>query len=102
MTHKIDGTGPARPLDGVGLAPAAGRAGADRSAPVAAPEGDSLRLTGEASGLQAMAHKLAAAPADIDHAKVERISAALAAGSYRIDPARIADGLLALERALAR
>ena len=103
MTQKIDGAGLSRPLESVAT-PAANsaRAGTDRMQPIAAPEGDSLRLTGEASGLQAMAHKLAAAPADIDQAKVDAVRAALADGSYRIDPARIADGLLGLERDLAR
>jgi negative regulator of flagellin synthesis FlgM len=103
MTHKIDGTGLTRPLENVAsTAAGSARAGPDRMQPSAAPEGDSLRLTGEASGLQAMAHKLAAGPAGIDQARVEAVRAAIAAGTYQIDPARIADGLLGLERDLAR
>ena len=101
MTQKIDGGGVSRPIDSVTTSATSARAGTDRTAPVAAPEGDSLRLTGEASGLQTLARELGAAPAGIDMAKVNAVRAALADGSYQINPAAIADRMLGLERDLA-
>ncbi|MGN6514150.1 MAG: flagellar biosynthesis anti-sigma factor FlgM [Lysobacteraceae bacterium] len=98
MTQKIDGGLPR--IDSVATS-ATARAGTDRTTPVAAPEGDSLRLTGEASGLQTLARELGAAPAGIDMAKVHAVRAAIADGSYQVDPAKIADRLLGLERDLA-
>lgn len=78
------------------------RAGGDRTAPVAAaPEADSLRLTGEATGLQTLVRDLGAAPAGIDMERVNAVRAALAEGSYRIDPQAIAHRMLDLERALS-
>lgn len=100
MTQKIDGGGVSRPIENVTTG-ASARAGTDRTAPVAAPGGDSLRLTGEASGLQTLARELGAAPAGIDMAKVNAVRAALADGSYQVDPAKIADRMLRLERDLA-
>lgn len=101
MTQKIDGGVP-RPIESVATnATSSTRAGTDRTTPVAAPEGDSLRLTGEASGLQTLARALGAAPAGIDMAKVNAVRAAISDGSYQVDPARIADRLLGLERDLA-
>ena len=100
MTQKIDGGGSSRPIENVTTG-ASARAGTDRTTPVAAPEGDSLRLTGEASGLQTLARELGSAPAGIDMAKVNAVRAAIAEGSYRIDGAKIADRMLDLERSLA-
>ena len=100
MTQKIDGGGVSRPIESVTTG-ASARTGTDRTAPIAAPEGDSLRLTGEASGLQTLARELGSAPADIDVAKVNAVRAALADGSYKIDAAKIADRMLGLERDLA-
>lgn len=102
MTHKIEGglPPPTRPADSVAAASAF--AGGDRSRPVsAAPPADSLRLTGEAAGLQAIERELGGQPAAIDGAKVDRIRAALAEGSYRVDPQEVALRMLALERELA-
>ena len=100
MSQKIEGVPPPAVR---GIDPAAGRvapAGADRSAPVqAAQPGDSLRLTGEAAGLQALQRELAAAPA-VDAARVAQVRQALEAGSYRADPAAIADRMLRMERLL--
>ena len=100
MTQTIDGGGSSRPIDTVTTG-ASARAGTDRTTPVAAPEGDSLRLTGEASGLQNLARELGAAPAGIDMGKVNAVRAAIADGSYKIDAASIADRMLDLERSLA-
>lgn len=102
MTHKIEGGPPpaARPADGVAVVPAP--VGGERSQPVSATSpSDSLRLTGEAAGLQAIERELGSQPA-FDAAKVDRIRAALADGTYRVDPQEIALQLLALERELGR
>ena len=102
MTVKIDGLSPApRPVDTV-TTPATTRAGADRSEPVGAAATDNMRLTSEAAGLQVLERELGADPAGIDVARVNQVRAALADGSYRIDPQEIANRLLALERELSR
>ncbi len=97
MTQKIEGTPPAA-IRSTG--PISGRvapAGADRSQPIgASAAGDSLRLTGEASSLQALQRELSTAPA-IDSAKVQAVREALQAGTYQIDAAAIADGMLRME-----
>lgn len=100
MTHKIDGHAPvARPAE-TALAPAA-RAGSERSAPVAgAAPGDSLRLTGDAEGLQALERRLGAAPAGIDLARVDALRAAIADGTYKVDAEAVASRMLDLDRAL--
>lgn len=100
MTHKIDGSGPVlrpqeastRPL------PTASSASADRSGPVAATE--SIRLTGEAEGLQVMARELGDGPAGLDMAKVNALRAAIADGSYQVDAQAVASRMLELERQL--
>ncbi|HET6397253.1 MAG TPA: flagellar biosynthesis anti-sigma factor FlgM [Pseudoxanthomonas sp.] len=100
MSQKIEGT-PLPPVRSTG--PVGGRvasAGADRSGPVeAAQAGDSLRLTGEATGLQALQRELAAAPA-VDAARVAQVKQALESGAYRIDPANIAGRMLEMDRLL--
>lgn len=103
MTTKIDGLPPAaRPAEAVATA-ATARAGANRSEPIGASAAtDNMRLTGEAAGLQVLERELGAAPAGIDVARVNQVRAALADGSYRIDPQEIANRLLALERELSR
>jgi len=103
MTTKIDGAPPAavRAAELAANGPAQLRAGEDRSQPVAAvPPADSMKLTGEAVGLQALQQELAASPAGIDAARVGEIRAALADGSYRIDPQQVANRMLALESEL--
>ncbi|GHA89284.1 flagellar biosynthesis anti-sigma factor FlgM [Lysobacter bugurensis] len=101
---KIDGAAAPMRMVETGSAAAAqsARAGATRSAPVAAtPEADSLRLTGEATGLQTLARDLGAAPAGIDMDRVNAVRASIADGSYRIDSQAIANRMLDLERALS-
>jgi negative regulator of flagellin synthesis FlgM len=65
----------------------------------AAAGGDSLRLTGEAAGLQAMQRELSTAPA-IDDARVQAVREALQAGTYKVNAEAIADGMLSLEKQL--
>ena len=100
MSHKIEGTPPPAVRS---TGPVGGRvapAGAARSAPVeAAQAGDSLRLTGEATSLQALQRELSTAPA-IDQARVAEVRQALESGSYRIDPAKIAERMLDLDKQL--
>ncbi|KAF1689986.1 flagellar biosynthesis anti-sigma factor FlgM [Pseudoxanthomonas taiwanensis] len=99
MTQKIEGT----LLTPVRTGPVGGRvasAGTGRSESIEATQaGDSLRLTGEAAGLQALQRELATAPA-VDAARVAAVKEALASGTYRIDPAVIADRMLELDRLL--
>ncbi|TYT26289.1 flagellar biosynthesis anti-sigma factor FlgM [Luteimonas viscosa] len=99
MTQKIDGTGPiARPPETASRPLPAARAGAERSAPVAAAE--SIRLTGEAEGLQALERELGTGPAGIDLARVNALRAAIADGSYQVDAQAVATRMLDLERQL--
>lgn len=102
MSHKIDSPLPvARPPD-AGNAAFTARAGGERSQPVTATApADSVRLTGEAEGLQALERELGAAPAGIDVARVNAVRAAIADGSYRVDAQQIADRMLALDSALS-
>lgn len=97
MNQKIEGTPPAAIRT---TGPVSGRvapAGADRSSPVeASAAGDSLRLTGEATSLQAMQRELATAPA-INEARVAAVREALQSGTYKINAEAIADGMLGLE-----
>jgi len=60
---------------------------------------DSVRLTDEATQLQAMQRDLSAAPA-IDAARVQAVREALENGSYRIDPNAIASRMLDLDQQL--
>ena len=98
MTHKIEGTGPiARPAETASRPVPTVRAGAERG-PVAATE--SVRLTGEAEGLQAMERELGTGPAGIDVARVNALRAAIAEGSYQVDAQAVASRMLDLERQL--
>ena len=62
-------------------------------------QGD-VSITSTASMLASVQQSLAAQPA-VDQSRVDSISKALADSSYRIDPDKIASGLLHSERALA-
>ncbi len=84
--HKADAA-PARPLAG-------GRA----SAAAQPAAGDSVDLTDGARQLQDLQAAVAATPV-VDSARVAALRDAIANGSYRVDAQRIADGLLAQDRA---
>ncbi len=60
---------------------------------------DSVRLTGEATQLQAMQRELSAAPA-IDPARVQAVREALENGSYRINADAIASRMLDMDQQL--
>lgn len=104
MSNQISGSPiAARAVEIASTSGTRARAGEDRSQPItAAPPADSMRLTGEAAGLQALERSLGAGPASIDVAKVNAVRAALADGSYRVDPEQIATRMLALEEALQK
>ena len=65
MSHKVDGMPPPAAIRATGpLGGQVARAGDAREKAIEAPAaGDSLRLTGEATGLQALQRELAANPA---------------------------------------
>ena len=99
---KIEGAAPPpRPVEtGSATMVHGARSGGDRSAPVGpAPAADSLKLTGEATGLQAIARELGAGPAGIDMARVNAIRSALEDGSYRVDAQAVADRMIDMDRA---
>jgi len=60
---------------------------------------DSLKLTGEATSLQAMQRELSAAPA-IDVARVNAVRESLQNGSYQINPEAIASRMLQQDQQL--
>ena len=100
MSQKIEGSLPPQAVRSTVQVGRGGAAGADRSAPGEDTRaGDSLRLTGEAAGLQTLQRELAAAPA-VDASRVAEVRQALESGSYRIDPARIADRMIDMDRLL--
>jgi len=101
MNQKIEGSLSAlvrpAPLSVERKVPAASAECHKPLAPVRAT--DSLRLTGEAAGLQALQREIKAAPA-IDTAKVDAVREALASGTYRINPDVIAERMLELDAQL--
>jgi len=101
MTHKIEGSLPAgATLRSGSVAGKISSAGADRSSPVAAAEAsDSLRLTGEATGLQTLQKELSTAPA-VDQSRVQAVRESLQNGSYKIDPDAIASRMIDLDQQL--
>lgn len=104
MSNQINGAPPpaARAAELAAPSQARVRAGGDRSEPVAAPPAtDRMLLTGEAAGLQVLERSLAA-PAGIDVARVNEVRAALADGSYQVDPQQVASRMLAFEDALLK
>ena len=98
MSQKIDGgiTAGAQ-VRPVATPTKAAPAGGPEARPVEAA--DSVRLTGEATSLQARQRELSAAPA-IDTARVQAVREALENGSYRIDPDAIAKRMLDLDEQL--
>lgn len=74
-----------------------------RSAPQgrgsAGVEADQVRLSPAASQLLALDARLSALPV-IDRARVDMIKEAIVSGAYRIDPERIAEGLIESAREL--
>ncbi len=101
MTQKIEGSLPAAATLRTGnVAGKISQAGGDRSSPVAATEAsDSLRLTGEATGLQSLQKELSSAPA-VDQSRVQAVRESLQNGSYQINPDAIASRMIDLDQQL--
>lgn len=98
MSQKIEGSLPPQAVRSTVQVGRAAATGAERPESVeAARAGDSLRLTGEATGLQALQRELSTAPA-IDAQRVAEVRQALENGTYKIDPARIADRMIEMDR----
>ena len=98
MSQKIDGTlQAAQTLRAVGPASRPGVSSDTPARPVQAA--DSLKLTGEATNLQALERSLSAAPA-IDAERVAAVRESLQNGSYRINPEAIASRMLDLDQQL--
>jgi negative regulator of flagellin synthesis FlgM len=66
-----------------------------------APQSNEVKITSTAEVLAQVRHALTTQPA-IDQGRVDAVSRAIAAGSYRVDPERIASGLMQSERDLGR
>jgi negative regulator of flagellin synthesis FlgM len=98
MSQKIDGnlqaTAHLRSV-ALGTKPAASTDSPTR--PVEAV--DSLRLTGEATSLQALQRELSTAPA-IDAGRVQAVRESLQNGTYKINPDAIASRMLDLDQQL--
>ena len=100
MASKINGleTRPVRIAAGAAVA----KAGAERAATQEKPPGAAaadVQITGVARGLAALEQKLRDAPA-VDEARVAAVRQKLDDGSYQVDPQRVADKLLRMEREL--
>lgn len=98
MSQKIDGgIAVAAQLRSVAVNTKVAAAGDAKPKPVEAA--DSVRLTGEATQLQAVQRELSAAPA-IDQARVQAVRESLENGSYKINPDAIASRMLGLDQQL--
>ena len=75
--------------------------GTDHAAPYDAARFGVLHRN-RAAGLQALQRELGSAPAGLDVARVNEVRAAIADGSYRVDPQQIATRMLDLENALTQ
>lgn len=60
-----------------------------------------VHITDTASQLASLEQSLRDSPA-VDPAKVASVQSAIEQGTYKVDPERIATGLISMERALAR
>jgi negative regulator of flagellin synthesis FlgM len=83
------------------------KASATQSAPASTkqdatqqPQSD-VNITSTAALLARLQRSLAARPA-IDQNRVDAVSKAISAGTYKIDPDKIASGLISSERALGK
>jgi negative regulator of flagellin synthesis FlgM len=98
-------------LNGIDLSGAAAssarKAPAAQSAPTSSqdatqqPQSAQVSITSTASLLANLQQALSASPA-VDAKRIDSISKALSAGTYSVNPDKIANGLLQTERALGR
>jgi len=103
MNQKIAPLGPLPAIRQLNMLPArAPFAGAGRLREASsAAAGTRLSLTGDAARLQALQHKLAAAPA-VDCARVVSLRAEMARGEYQVKPELIAERMLEMGKQLGR
>jgi negative regulator of flagellin synthesis FlgM len=106
VTNKISGynaTDAAAPVKGssssVQPADKSQSATAGTAAGTVLPTGDQVTLTGSARLLQKLGEAVAGAPV-VNAAKVANVKQALQSGTYKVDPAQVADKLLKFERGL--
>ncbi|MEG2806271.1 flagellar biosynthesis anti-sigma factor FlgM [Stenotrophomonas sp.] len=98
MSQKIDGNLQATAhLRSVALGSKPAASADSPTRPVEAA--DSLRLTDQATNLQALQSKLTAAPA-IDAGRVQAVRESLQNGTYKINPDAIASRMLELDQQL--
>jgi len=99
MSQKIDGNLQV-PQALRSVTTPASKPGVSSDAPARPVEAaDSLRLTGEATNLQAIERELATAPA-IDAQRVAAVRESLQNGTYKINPDAIASRMLDLDQQL--
>jgi negative regulator of flagellin synthesis FlgM len=67
----------------------------------AAGANEEVQITSTAAQLASLGQKLSSQPA-VDHNRVARLTQALADGSYKISPEKIASGLMQSDHALAQ
>jgi negative regulator of flagellin synthesis FlgM len=104
VTNKISGFSASEPIAPVKGSTSGGvvteKSQGESSASVAtAQSGDQLTLTDSARTLQKIEETLAKTPV-VNADKVSAVKQALSAGTYQIDPARVADKLLKFESGL--
>lgn len=71
------------------------------SAPQSPPRSDSVHITQSAHALNALSEAVNDTP-DVDINRVAALQQALSTNSYKINPERIADGMLQLEQELSQ
>lgn len=99
MPSKINGYSTSQPLapsKGSSPGAAADKAQADASGSAAAQTGDQVTLTTSARSLQKLSDAIAQAPV-VDSAKVAAIKQSIAAGTYQVDAASVANKMLQFE-----
>ena len=103
MTDKISGISTAEPVAkpaGSGSnALVTDKSQGEGSAAATAQTGDHVTLTDSARSLQRIEEAVAKTPV-VNAGKVAAVKQAIGAGTYKIDPARIADKLIKYERGL--
>lgn len=78
------------------------RTSADAGKPVsAAAPVDAVHLSADTTSLQSLSDS-SGAGASVDHAKVDAVRSAIAAGTYKVDPQKIAGRMLQLEQDLSK
>lgn len=96
MNSKINGVGGNTPRIDSGKPANGVRPGARVEGPAAPGRGDEVSLTGSAQLMVRLEKALGEVPV-IDRERVETIKAAIADGSYAIDPERVATEVLRME-----